>query len=160
MGKLREPLPGLWGSLVNTASPKKVSPERLRVLVVEDEMLPAMLMEDLLTDLGCDVVGPVARVADGLKLAGSERLDGAILDINVAGTEVFPVARELAERSIPFIFLSGYAADTLPQMWRSRPTLRKPFRPQDLARAMAKAFENHHRKMRPVANGFRFNQVG
>ena len=145
---------------MNTASPKQASPERFRVLVVEDEMLPAMLMEDLLTDLGCDVVGPVARVADGLKLAGSEKLDGAILDINVAGTEVFPVARELAERSIPFIFLSGYASDTLPKVWRSRPTLRKPFRPEDLARTMTKTFENHHRKMTPIPNGFRFNQIG
>jgi CheY-like chemotaxis protein len=144
---------------VNTASPEQAWPERFRVLVVEDEMFSAMLMEDLLADLGCDVVGPVARVADGLKLAGSERLDGAILDINVAGTEVFPVARELAERSIPFIFLSGYASATLPQVWRSRPTLRKPFRPQDLARAMAKTFENHHRKMRPISNGFRSNQI-
>jgi hypothetical protein len=51
------------------------------------------------------------------------------LDINVAGAEVFPVARELAERSIPFIFVSGYDADNLPQEWRSRPTLQKPFQP-------------------------------
>lgn len=129
---------------MNTALPKQASPERFRVLVVEDEMLPAMHIEDLLTDLGCDVVGPVARVAEGLKLAGFERLDGAILDINVAGTEVFPVARELAERSIPFIFLSGYASDTLPQVWRGRPTLRKPFRPRDLAQTMAETFANHH----------------
>lgn len=145
---------------MNSASSKQAAPERFRVLVVEDEMLPAMFMADLLTDLGCDVVGPVARVADGLKLAGSEKLDGAILDINVAGTEVFPVARELAERSIPFIFLSGYASDTLPQAWRSRPTLRKPFRPQDLARTIAKTFENHHQKMKPISNGFRFDQIG
>ena len=148
------------GSAMNTASPKQASLDRFRVLVVEDEMLPAMLMEDLLTDLGCDVVGPVSRVAEGLKLAGSERLDGAILDINVAGTEVFPIARELADRSIPFIFLSGYPSDTLPQAWRSSPTLRKPFRPQDLARTMAETFENPHRKMRPISNGFRFDQVG
>jgi CheY-like chemotaxis protein len=145
---------------MNTASPKRASRKRFRVLVVEDEMLPAMFMEDLLSDLGCDVVGPAARVADGLKLIGSERLDGAILDINVAGTEVFPVALELAKRSIPFIFLSGYASDTLPQMWRSRPTLRKPFQPEDLARTMASTFENHRQKMRPISNGSRFNQSG
>lgn len=145
---------------MNTASPKRASRERFRVLVVEDEMLPAMLIEDLLADLGCDVVGPVARVADGLKLAGSEKLDGAILDINVAGTEVFPLARELAERSIPFIFLSGYASDILPQVWRRRPTLRKPFRPQDLARIVAKTFANNHRKMKPISDGFRFDQIG
>jgi len=120
--------------------------ERFRVLVVEDEMLLAMQLEDTLADFGCDVVGPVAHVADGVKLAGSERLDGAILDINVAGAEVFPVARQLAERSIPFIFVSGYASANLPPEWCGRPTLQKPFYPQDLARRMAEAFTNHRGK--------------
>ena len=128
---------------------KKVSQEqhssrRFRVLVVEDEMLLAMLMEDSLMDCGCDVVGPVARVADGVKLASSERLDGAILDINIAGTEVFPVAFELARRGVPFIFVSGYDSHNLPEAWRGRPILKKPFRPRDLARNMAKAFANRH----------------
>jgi DNA-binding response OmpR family regulator len=112
----------------------------LRVLVVEDEMLLAMLMEDTLADFGCDVVGPVARIADGIRLASSERLDGAILDINVAGVEVFPIARELAQRGIPFVFVSGYEYAKLPQEWRNRPTLQKPFQPQELAQRMAKAF--------------------
>ncbi len=116
------------------------SGERYRVLVVEDEMLLAMLMEDTMADFGCDVVGPVARVADGLRLANTERLDGAILDINVAGRDVFPVARELAKRSIPFVFVSGYGAANLPQEWRDRPMLQKPFNPRDLAQSMAKAF--------------------
>ncbi|HEX5508282.1 MAG TPA: response regulator [Pseudolabrys sp.] len=118
----------------------KLPPERARVLVVEDEMLLAMLMEDTLADFGCDVVGPVAHIADGLRLANTERLDGAILDINVAGSDVFPVARELAKRSIPFVFVSGYGAGNLPQEWRDRPTLQKPFDPRDLARSMAKTF--------------------
>jgi DNA-binding response OmpR family regulator len=118
--------------------------ERFRVLVVEDEMLLAILMEDTLSDFGCDVVGPVARVADGVRLANSERLDGAILDINVAGVEVFPVARELARRGIPFVFVSGYDCRTLPQEWRGRPSLQKPFQPADLARSM-RAFANRAR---------------
>jgi DNA-binding response OmpR family regulator len=129
---------------MKTVSREQTSLKRFRVLVVEDEMLLAMLVEDSLMDFGCDVVGPVARVADGVKLASSERLDGAILDINVAGTEVFPVASELVRRSVPFIFISGYDSNNLPQVWRSRPALKKPFRPQDLARSMAKAFANHH----------------
>jgi len=137
---------------MNTVSPEQTSPERFRVLVVEDEMLLAMLMEDSLTDLGCDVVGPVARVADGVKLANSERLDGALLDIKVAGTEVFPVARKLAERSIPFIFVSGYGSANLPQEWRNRPTLKKPFEPRDLARSMEKTFANYHRRQDRVAD--------
>jgi DNA-binding response OmpR family regulator len=84
------------------------SPKPLRVLVVEDEMLLAMLVEDALVAFGCDVVGPVARVTDGVTLASSERLDGAILDINVAGTKVFPVASELSRRSVPSRRYHGY----------------------------------------------------
>jgi len=95
-------------------------------------------------DCGCDVVGPVARVADGVKLASSERLDGAILDINIAGTEVFPVASELARGGVPFIFVSGYDSQNLPEAWRGRPILKKPFRSRDLARNMVKAFANRH----------------
>jgi len=88
--------------------------------------------------------GGAERVADGVKLASSERLDGAILDNNIAGTEVFPVASELARRSVPFIFVSGYDSHNLPEAWRGRPILKKPFRPRDLARNMAKAFANRH----------------
>jgi DNA-binding response OmpR family regulator len=121
-------------------SQEQSSLKRFRVLVVEDEMLLAMLVEDSLVAFGCDVVGPVARVIDGVKLASSERLDGAILDINIAGTKVFPVASELARRSVPFIFVSGYDAENLPEAWRGRPILKKPFRRQDLARNMRKAF--------------------
>jgi DNA-binding response OmpR family regulator len=126
--------------------PEPSPAERLRVLVVEDEMLLAMQMEDTLADFGCDVVGPVARIADGVELAGSERLDGAILDINVSGADVFPIARQLAERGIPFIFVSGYASTNLPPEWSGRPTLQKPFYPQDLARRMAEAFKRPRRK--------------
>jgi DNA-binding response OmpR family regulator len=128
---------GLWGRFVSSAAKKKDVPsERARVLVVEDEMLLAMFMGDTLADFGCDVVGPVARVADGVRLANSERLDGAVLDINVAGEKVFPVARELAKRSIPFVFVSGYASASLPKEWEGRPILQKPFKPADLARSM------------------------
>lgn len=118
--------------------------ERVRVLVVEDEMLLAMLMEDTLTDIGCDVVGPIARATDGVGLAQSERLDGAVLDINIGGKEAFPVARELAKRSIPFVFVSGYTSAKLPKEWEGRPILQKPFRPEDLARSM-KAFRSRGR---------------
>ena len=119
-------------------------PERLRVLVVEDEMLLAMVMEDILVDFGCEVVGPVARVADGVRIASSVRLDGAILDINVAGASVFPVARELDLRNIPFVFVSGYGEDGLPEEWRHRPRLQKPIDPRDLAQRMESAFRNKH----------------
>jgi hypothetical protein len=69
---------GRRGILMKTVSRELTSPKCFRVLVVEDEMLLAMLVEDSLTEFGCEVVGPVARVADGVRLASSERLDGAI----------------------------------------------------------------------------------
>ena len=74
-----------------------------RVLVVEDEMLVAMLVEDILAQLGCTVVGPAARIAEALPMARSEALDCAFLDVNVAGERVFPVAAALAERRVPFV---------------------------------------------------------
>jgi len=115
-------------------------PAGLRVLIVEDEMLLAFMLQDMLAEWGCAVVGPAGRVAKALSLAGSEALDGAILDVNLAGAEVYPVARALAARHIPFIFVSGFAASRLPKEWRDRPTLKKPFQPRDLAHSMARVF--------------------
>jgi CheY-like chemotaxis protein len=115
-------------------------PTGLRVLVVEDEMLLAFLLNDLLVEWGCAVVGPAGHVSKAMVLAGSEELDGAILDVNLAGSDVYPVAQALAARGIPFIFVSGYAASRLPPEWRQRPTLQKPFQPTELAQSMMKAF--------------------
>ncbi|MBN8528788.1 MAG: response regulator, partial [Caulobacterales bacterium] len=95
-----------------------------RILVVEDESLVAMLIETILEDLGCTPVGPVASVEDGLALAkGKTVIDAALLDVNVGGRQVFPVAEALAERGVPFIFSTGYGEAGLPDAWRGRPTL-------------------------------------
>jgi CheY-like chemotaxis protein len=132
--------------MIAATSAKQAVARHFRVLVVEDEMLLAMLMVDTLVDLGCEVVGPVARVADGARLASSERLDGAILDINLAGADVFPVARELAARNIPFVFVSGYGTNDLPREWRDRPKLQKPFEPHDLGQSMDRTFARQARR--------------
>lgn len=108
----------------------------LRILVVEDEMLVAMYLEDLLADLGCEVVGPVSQVAEGVALAEEQAIHGAILDVNISGVKVYPVADVLAARNIPFIFLTGYGAAGLRAVDRDRPVLQKPFRRQDLERLM------------------------
>src|SRR3981081_2549909 len=89
-------------------------PAGLRVLIVEDEMLLAFMLQDMLAEWGCAVVGPAGRVATALSLAGSEALDGAILDVNVAGTEVYPVARTLAARRISLLFVFGDAPNHRP----------------------------------------------
>ncbi len=78
-----------------------------RILVLDDEPLISMLVEDWLADLGCEVVGPARSVAEGLRFAGETPLDGAILDVNLAGQNSFSVAAELAKRGIPFAFATG-----------------------------------------------------
>ncbi|MDE2229342.1 MAG: response regulator [Alphaproteobacteria bacterium] len=120
-------------------------PTGLRVLVVEDEMLIAMLFEEFLRRLGCRIIGPIGRVAKAIPLAKLEPLDAAILDVNVAREEVFPVACELARRAIPFLFVSGYGADRLPKEWCKRPLLQKPFNSEALERSMSMAFATARR---------------
>jgi DNA-binding NarL/FixJ family response regulator len=78
-----------------------------RVLIVEDEMLVSMLVEDILLDFGCTVVGTAARLADAMELARTSEIDVALLDINLGGNRSFPVAEILAERGVPFVFASG-----------------------------------------------------
>ena len=80
-----------------------------RVLVVEDESLVAMLLETILEDMECVPIGPASNVDDGQRLArDTENLDAALLDVNVAGRQVFPVAEALKERGVPFVFSTGY----------------------------------------------------
>src|SRR5258707_713690 len=99
-----------------------------RVLVVEDEMLIALLVEDMLDDAACIVIGPFARVA----AAKTEVIDLALLDVNVAGEKVFPVAHALEERGIPFLFLTGYGQSALPQDRPDWEAVVKPFFPEKL----------------------------
>ena len=99
-----------------------------RVLIVEDESLVAMLLETILEDMGCIPVGPAATVDEGLRMAmDGEPVDAALLDVNVAGKQVFPIAQALKDRGVPFVFSTGYGEGGLPDEWRGQPTLQKPF---------------------------------
>jgi DNA-binding response OmpR family regulator len=111
----------------------------LRILIVEDEMMIVMMMEDMLADLGHEVVGVAQNLPTALSLAESEGFDIAILDINLAGERSFPVARRLRERGVPFLFATGYGALGLEDPFRETPTLKKPFQMRDLARAVDQA---------------------
>jgi DNA-binding response OmpR family regulator len=94
-----------------------VAPQMLvgkRVLIVEDEMLVALLIEDFLTDIGCHVVGPCGSVQAALDAVRNRAIDLAILDVNLDGEMVYPVAELLAEQQIPFLFLSGYGIEAIP----------------------------------------------
>ena len=109
---------------------------RLRVLIIEDEMLVAMNIEDMLLDLGHEVAGLAGRLDAALSLAREADFDLAMLDVNLAGETSFPVAAVLAERRIPFLFATGYGIKGIAEEYRDRPVLQKPFRAQDLDAAI------------------------
>jgi CheY-like chemotaxis protein len=108
----------------------------LRVLVVEDEMLVAMLLEDMLTDFGCSVVGPAGDIEEAMDFAARGEIDAALLDLNLSGRPVFPVADALKARGVPFVFASGYGESGLSESHRGAVVLQKPFRQADLERAL------------------------
>jgi CheY-like chemotaxis protein len=111
----------------------------LRVLVVEDEFPILLMLEDMLTELGCVVAGSASRVAAALELLKAELPAAAVLDVNVAGEEVYPVAEILAANGVPFVFSTGYGASGVHAPWSSRPILQKPFRIDQLENALATA---------------------
>jgi CheY-like chemotaxis protein len=93
--------------------------------VVEDEMLVAMMVEDLLRELGCEVVGPAAIVAEAFVQPG---LDGAVLDVNLGSETVYPVADSLKRSQVPYVFVTGYGLSGLAAAHRGHPTIQKPSR--------------------------------
>src|SRR5215207_9010569 len=109
-----------------------------RVLVVEDEMLVSLLLEDMLADAGCIVVGPFARVVDALAAAKIEVLDLALLDVNIAGEKVFPVAYALEERGVPFLFVTSYGKAALPEDRPDWEAVSKPFLSEQLTECLAR----------------------
>lgn len=109
-----------------------------RVFIVEDEMLVAMLIEDVIVDLGHEVVGPAMRLETALEVVEAENVDFAILDINLAGKQSFPVADRLADLGVPFIFASGYGAAALNDRHREARVVQKPFAPDQIAVLLAR----------------------
>jgi DNA-binding response OmpR family regulator len=100
---------------------------KIRVLVVEDETLIAIMIEDTLIELGCEIVGPTGKLDMALQLTKEGNFDAAILDVTIRGGKVYPVAEQLAERGIPFVFASGHGDWALPETLRNKPRLTKPF---------------------------------
>jgi DNA-binding NtrC family response regulator len=109
----------------------------LRVFVVEDEMLVSLVVEDLLTDEECVIVGPYDQVSTALAAAATERVDVALLDVNVNGVKVYPVAETFAKRQIPFLFLSGYGDSAIPPDRPNWVACRKPFKADELIGMLA-----------------------
>ena len=101
-----------------------------RILIVEDEVLIAISLEAALAGRGYDTVGPFNRVDQAVAAVECEQLDAAVLDVNLGGDKVFPVAVALSEKNVPFIFLTGYASLQLPEEYRTAVVLAKPFQDQ------------------------------
>ena len=121
------PVPGLPGSLSLTAP---------LVLVVEDEMTIAMLIEDMVSELAYQVAAVVPRLEDAMRFLDTDTFDLAMLDVHLNGKTVFPFAAELEAREIPFLFATAYGARGIPAQFRGHVVLQKPFGPVELRRAL------------------------
>jgi CheY-like chemotaxis protein len=107
-----------------------------RVLVVEDETLVAMMLEEMLQELNCSVLGPAGDLAEAMGFAEKAEFDLALLDVSLRRTPSFPVADILQKRGIPFAFMTGYGAQDFPAAYQQLPRLSKPFDLPDLQRAL------------------------
>ncbi len=124
------PTPGLPA---NHTDMRLIAP---RVLVVEDEMTVAMLIEDMVSELAYEVAAVVPRLEDAMRLLGSETFDLAMLDVHLNGKTVFPFAAELEARDIPFLFATAYGSRGIPEEFRGHLVLQKPFGPVELRLAL------------------------
>ncbi|MCA1443905.1 response regulator [Ensifer sp. IC4062] len=114
---------------------------KLRVFVVEDESLVAMLIEDLLHDMGHDVAAVASRIEDALGPAQSGQFDVAIIDVNLDGRSSYPIADVLVERGVPCIFATGYGATGLNARYSDTPVLVKPFTATELENILSRLEE-------------------
>ncbi len=108
-----------------------------RIFVVEDEYLIRMLLEDMLADLGYTIAATAGNLTEASALAETVEFDLAILDVNIEGDQEFPVADILMARGKPFVFVTGYGGHGLPEAYRGRPALQKPFQIEDLKKTLA-----------------------
>ena len=114
-----------------------------RVLVLEDELLIAMFLDDLLVDAGYAVVGPAATVAEALAILATEPPpDVALLDFHVAGETSLAVADAMVERGLPMVFLTGYGPEVLPPRYRDRLVLTKPYEGRELIAALTRTLRH------------------
>jgi CheY-like chemotaxis protein len=139
--------PQTLGEMINPVLPPRPTPGlppnhthlRLmapRVLVVEDEITVALLIEDMVSELAYEVAAVVPRLETAMGLLDSESFDLALLDVHLNGKTVFPFAAELEARDIPFLFATAYGPRGIPQEFRSHLVLQKPFGPVELRRAL------------------------
>lgn len=119
----------------------------LSVLVVEDNGLLCCVLEETLREAGCEVIGPYGRLPDAMDAAMTARIDIALLDINVHGQLVSPVAERLRERGVPFVLTSAYQPDDVPRSLQDAAQLRKPFTDTDLLERLASVIKRRPRNI-------------
>jgi CheY-like chemotaxis protein len=112
-----------------------------RVLVVEDELMIRMLLEDMLGELGYAIAAEAGRLEEAMEAVRSADFDLAILDVNLNGQPIAPVADALAARGTPFVFATGYGDRGLPDAHRNRPVLKKPFQMEGLREMLQSALQ-------------------
>jgi CheY-like chemotaxis protein len=104
------------------------------VFLVEDEVMIRMMVADMLEELGYSIAAEAGEISEAIRLVQSTEFDFAILDVNVNGKVISPVADLIKARNRPFIFATGYGSSGLPEEYRDRPALQKPFQIETLAR--------------------------
>jgi len=114
-------------------------PPRGSVFLVEDEVMIRMMVADMLEELGFTVSAEAGEIGEAIRLAQTSYFDVAILDVNVNGKVISPVADVIKARNRPFIFATGYGSSGLPEEYRDRPALQKPFQVETLSKAIEAA---------------------
>jgi CheY-like chemotaxis protein len=120
------------------------------VLLVEDEAIIAMLMEDLLEELGCDIVATAGQLDDAVAIAGTGEFDLAFLDVNLRGVPVYPAAEVLRARGIPFAFVTGYGTVGVDAAHGEAPILQKPFQARELDAVLRRLRSQRSQRPSPV----------
>ena len=126
--------------MTSAMQPQSATPAK-RILVVEDDPMIRMLLADMLDELGYTVAAEAARIEEALDAAKNADFDIAILDVNLNGQPISPVADALVARGMPFVFATGYGERGLPEPYRDRPTLKKPFQMDGLKQMLQIALD-------------------
>ena len=119
----------------------KAGSPRRSILLVEDEVMIRMMVADMLEELGYTIAGEAGDIDEAIRLVQATDFDLAILDVNVNGKVISPVAEAVQLRNRPFVFATGYGAQGLPEKFRDRPALEKPFQMETLARVIENALK-------------------
>jgi CheY-like chemotaxis protein len=125
-----------WEGAARQEKEGSLHPSQKKILIVEDEMLAAMMIEDMVAELGHTVVAVASRLKDGLRMAGEKEIDFAILDVSLNGERSLAIAEALDAKGVPYVFATGYGARAVAGARRQAPTLPKPFRIEDLQRVL------------------------